>query len=170
MKKIVKSALIGTLSLVSMCVFAGTGDFNNLKTTCYVFNASNLVKKGSCTYSGVSGGNGWGGFFEASFTVKGYKKFSVVNSVFSDEGFDPNGSGELLGKVTEIITLNNVKAQVYYRDRNSLKILSANEAKRREEAWIEKGNAQGWENMGIPSYITCYKQIKSNLELCFIDK
>lgn len=169
MKNLTKLALIGMVSLFSVNALAATGEYNNRKTTCYVFKAGNLAKKSYCTYSGVSGANGYGGFQEVDFTIKGYGKFSTGYSIYSSDGFDPNGSGEFLGEITEEITLNNAEARIRYRDINSLKTLTSNEADRRMNAWIKKGNARRWENMGTPNYIKCYKQLSTGLELCYID-
>lgn len=169
MKTLTKLVLIGAVSLFSINALAGTAQHNNEKTTCYVFKAGNLVKKSYCTYSGMTGANNYGGFGELDFTIKGYGKFSTVHSVYSSDGFDPNGSGRLIGEITEKITLNNAEARVRYRDINSFKTLTSNEADRRMDAWIEKGNARRWKNMGTPNYIKCYKQINTSLELCYID-
>lgn len=150
--------LVGLASLFSMNAFAGVAEFNNQKTTCYVFNAGNLVKKSGCTYSGATGGNGWGAFFEAEFHIRGYGKISVSDSELSNDGH-----------ITEEVVINNAQARIRYRDANSLKTLNVSDANKRRETWLEKGNAQNWKNMGTPNYIKCYKQSNAGLELCYID-
>lgn len=159
MKGLIKLVLVGAMPLFSINALAMGVEFEDLDTTCYVFNSGNLIKKGSCTYSGMAGANGWGGGWKAKFNINGYGKINVTYSVSFNEG----------GNINEEVTINDDTARIRYRDINSLKVLEASEAEKRREAWIEQGNTRGWKNMGTPNYISCHKHTKSGLELCFID-
>ena len=158
--------VLPVLALASISIFAhaGVGQFENEKTTCYVFKNNKLASKSSCTYGGAAGGNGYGAFFNASFKVKGYKEFEVVNSVSWEYS---NGNTT---KSEELITLNNKKAELRHRDIKSLKVLPKTDYKKRQTAYLNKWNKLGWEKADKPSWVDCYYQKSSGLEFCHVYK
>lgn len=119
MKNLVKIGMISCGLFANLCL-AGTAQFDNEKTTCFVFKNNKLVKKATCTYEGTTGGGTSGyAIFEATFDIKGYGKIDVVDNWSAKDDGKGNWKNE---EITQ--TLNGKKAVQRYRHAKTYKILA----------------------------------------------
>ena len=165
MKHLIQVAVLTVATGLTTATFAGVGQFENEKTTCYVLKNHQLVKKWVCGYAGSSGGAASGyAIFEASFAVKGYGTIDIVDNWFAEDDGNGNWKNE---QVTR--TINGETAVQRQRDAKTLKILTAKEVESRLVAYDKLDEKNKGKNMPLASWLTCYANKKASNELCYID-